>query len=165
MSEGTQAQQAHLHALVCTMHMPGVGLCTLMYLPYIRSARRVEEDDFGGHQELVTDGLPVAFGTFLVGDGGTCVREQQRAAFHTADSLSQEHQGTCHSAPPVAAAVGRCSQMAWHKQPHIARSWLTLACPPRALLAACVDPGVQCNSALARAFMRTGSSALTIDSS
>lgn len=75
------------------------------------------------------DGLPVAFGTFLVGDGGTCVREQQRAAFHTADSLSQEHQGTCHSAPPVAAAVGRCSQMVWHKQPHIARSWLTLACP------------------------------------
>lgn len=47
--------------------MPGVGLCTLMCLPYMRSAHRVEEDDHGGHQELVMDGLPVAFGTFMVG--------------------------------------------------------------------------------------------------
>ena len=62
-------QPGGLHARMATpqQELPGhAATCLINGTVSLACHRRVDEEDYGGHMELIVEGLPFAVGTFLV---------------------------------------------------------------------------------------------------
>ena len=53
--------------------LPGHASCLINGTVSLAGHRRVDEEDYGGHMELIVEGLPFAVGTFLVSFGNLAV--------------------------------------------------------------------------------------------